>query len=151
MKKLILLSISLFFLSGLRAQGLKGVEIGDFGLTSPMWCRSTIETEIFDIPGDLSVERYNGKIYHIDFKATFFSQEYVDKLASSLKEKYQIKSLGKCIAGPWITMGENERIQIMIQPQNQGFGNRWYVVSIWDAIISKKVSEESKGKKDNNY
>ena len=153
MKKLrlvLIFFIGAFSLSA-SGQGIKGVEIGDYGLTSPMWGRSSIETTLLGVEGTLEVKKFDRKIYSIIFKATYFSQENVDKLAKSLKEKYNITSLEKGLTNNWLTRDENDRVQVMIESQNQSFGRRWYVLTMHDKVISRKASESKKNKTNNDF
>lgn len=149
--KLILILFIVVFSLSANGQGIKGVEIGDYGLTSPMWGRSSIETTLLGVEGILEVEKYDGKIYSIVFKATYFGQENVDKLANSLKEKYSISSLEKGLTNKWLTRDENARVQVMVEPQNQSFGYKWYVVTIYDKVISAKAAKSENDKVDNDY
>ena len=90
MKNILLFAICLFFFEiTSNAQGLKGVEIGDYGLTYPMFGKSIIETTIFDVEGDLVVEKFNGRIYYIYFRTTYFSKVNADKLGKLIKINIQ--------------------------------------------------------------
>lgn len=154
MKNILLFAIFLFFFEiSSEAQGLKGVEIGDYGLSSPMFGKSRIETTIFDVVGDLVVEKFNGKIYSIYFSTTYFSKENADKLGKLLKDKYSIESLQRYKDGTWGTIFDIKKISIMISPNQsfQSYDQRWAVVEIYDPEITYKVQHSKDEKINNNF
>lgn len=148
--KLILILFIVVFSLSANGQGIKGVEIGDSGLTSPMYGRSSIETTLLGVEGILEVKKYDGKIYEIYFEASYFSQQKVDKLANSLKEKYSISSLEKGPTNTWRTRDNNARVQVIVE-QNQSFRRKYIVVTIYDKVISAKAAKIENDKFDNDY
>ncbi len=125
-------------------QGIKGVELGDYGLTSPMWGRSNIETTLLGVEGELSVEKFDSKIYSITFKAESFYK--CDELAQALKQKYNLNSLNKGITGKWFN-SDDENISIYVSEVQSGnfiIGWKGLVIEIRDKNLSKKAANNEK-------
>lgn len=68
MKKIPSLLLLLFVMTALCGQGLKGVNLGDYGLTAPLWGKDKIETTLLDGKGILEVYKSNSTIYRIEFE-----------------------------------------------------------------------------------
>lgn len=156
MKKKNLKFVLIFFIVVIslyaNGQGIKGVEIGDYGLTSPMWGRSEIETTIFGMKGELSIKKHDSKIYSITFEAIYFDK--CDELAQSLKKKYNLKTLEKGITGKWFS-SEDDNISIYIsnadERDNGMRGWKGLVLDICDKNVCKKAVDSKKNKYNDDF
>lgn len=158
MKKLLLLLFLLMTASFIKAQGLKDIELGDYGLTSPLWGRDKIETTLLGCKGSLKVKKYNSKIYSIKFNFSNnrdFTQEMADDLAKSLINKYPNIKIEQLSNGNWVPKDnlDETKLWVFIEP---GFSNNspdpffrgesLAVVELEDYVVSRKIRGEEKKK-----
>lgn len=162
MKKLALLFaiMGLVFIE-VNAQGLKDIELGDYGLTAPLWGKGKIETTLLGYKGTLNVEKYNNKIYSIAFvfnNNRDFTLEMADNLAKSLMKKYtniKFSRLGNCnwIQSELLTnwtqheLSDEKKVRVFVIPgyycsSNEPMeGGGTAKVEIQDYEILKKIVE----------
>lgn len=163
MRKILIFTIALFAISELNAQGLKEIEIGDYGLMSPLWGKDKIETTLLGCKGTLKVEKYNSKIYSIEFifsKNLDFTQEMADDLAKSLMNKYPNIKLKQLSNGNWVSKDnlDETKFRVFIEP---GFSNNSpdpffrgeavAIVEIEDYVVHRKIREEEKKRESSDY
>lgn len=175
MKNILLFAICLFFFEiTSNAQGLKDVELGDYGLTAPLWGKDKIETTLLGCKGTLDVKKYNNKIYRIVF--TFsnnldFTQEMADNLANSLMKKYTNIKFTRDGGCDWIQsplrddwkqheLSDEKKVEVFVMPAYIGCdtNNPHYLSSKTAEVYFRDVEtfikmceeEEEKIKKDNS-
>ncbi len=163
MRKILLLTIVLFAINELSAQGLKDIELGDYGLTSPLWGKDSIETTLLGCKGSLKVKKYNYKIFDILF--TFsnnrdFTPEMADNMANSLMSKYPNLKLERYSNGEWLDIRNSDDIKYVVNiipgyywgvTYDIRYGEHTAYVKINDFAIQKKIWDEDKQKKSSDF
>lgn len=131
-------------------QGLKEVMLGDYGLMSPLFGRSEIETTILGLEGKLKVKKYQSKIANIEFRfknGPQFTPEMADNIAQTLMKKYSNIKLIKFDNGNWVDT-DDSKINCFIQPGS--IETMTGVIELEDKEMAKNARAEYKKQEQND-